>query len=127
MAIVEMALILTLLIVLTFGALEYGWYFLKLQQTPNAARQGARLAARPDSTLADVATTVSALMSAADMGESGYAVTITPGAIEELEPGEMVTVTIVVPYDDNLELIGLPLIPIPGNISASVTMAKEGP
>jgi len=124
---VEAALILPIILVLTFGALEYGWFFLKAQDTTNAARQGARVACRPDAALGDVLTAISALMNAADMGGSGYVVTVTPGAIGEMEAGEMLTVEIVVPYRGSLEFIGVPLIPVPESIRASVTMAKEGP
>jgi hypothetical protein len=124
-AALEVALTLAVLLMLTFGAIEYGWYFLKVQKTTNAARQGARIAAMPDATPAEVASLISALM--ADIGGSRYTVTITPSNIEEMPPGDMLTVSIVVPYKDNLELIGFPLIPVPENIHASVCMAKEGP
>ena len=53
-ALVEMALVLLLLLTLTFAILEYGWIFLKSHHIANAARQGARIAATPDATPADV-------------------------------------------------------------------------
>ncbi|NQT21403.1 MAG: pilus assembly protein [Planctomycetes bacterium] len=121
-ATVEVALILPVLITLTFALMEYGWFFINAQRTTNAARQGARLAAMPDTTVAEVASFVDALMS--EVG-GGYTVEIQPGSIEDIPPGDPVTVTITVPYQDNLELFGF--LPVPANISAAVTMAKEGP
>ena len=38
----------TVVLLFTFGAIKYGWLFLKAQQITNAARQGARMATLPD-------------------------------------------------------------------------------
>ena len=48
LAVVEMAIVLPLLILLTFGMIEYGWLFLRSQEISNAARQGARIGVWPD-------------------------------------------------------------------------------
>ena len=47
LATVETAIVLPLLLLITFGLLEYGWLFLKMHEITNAARHGARLAIRP--------------------------------------------------------------------------------
>ena len=120
---VEAAILLPLLLLLTFGVIEYGWAFLKSQQITNAARQSARIAARPDATNAEVQATASALMDAA--GISGYQVTL-PADITQIPPGNPLTVKITVPYSD-IELAGPPFVPMPTHLEASVTMAKEGP
>jgi len=44
-AMVEMAIVLVLLLMLSLGVIEYGWLFLTMQRITNAARQGARVAA----------------------------------------------------------------------------------
>ena len=49
-AIVEAAIVLPLIALLTLGAIELGWAILKSQQVTNTTRQAARLAARPDAT-----------------------------------------------------------------------------
>ena len=121
-ATIEVALILPVLLVLTFALMEYGWYFINAQKVTHAAHQGARLAAMPDATMADVTSLITALMSDVQ-GEC--LVTVEPGNIEEIPPGEMLTVTITVPYRDNLELFGF--LPVPANIRATTSMAKEGP
>ena len=41
---VEAALVLPIILLVTFGGIRYGWFFLKLQQITNAARCGARTA-----------------------------------------------------------------------------------
>ncbi|OQY05716.1 MAG: hypothetical protein B6I25_05260, partial [Planctomycetales bacterium 4572_13] len=43
-AIVETALVLPLLLLLTFGGIKYGWLFIKWQQITNVTRHVARYA-----------------------------------------------------------------------------------
>jgi len=125
-ALVELALVLTLLVILTFGVMEYGWMFYQMQQVTAAAREGARDAVVPDATAADVLATVDGLMASLGLGGSGYTVNISPLNIEELDPGEPVTVTVMVPYG-NIELLGMSYFPTPPTLTSRVTMAKEGP
>jgi len=66
------------------------------------------------------------MMTAWGMGASGYTVTTSSADITLLESGEMVTVTVQVPYD-NVELLGMSLFPVPAILRGSATMAKEGP
>ena len=125
-ATLEMALVLPLLLLLTFALIEYGWLFLRAQEITNGARQGARIAVRPDATNADVQASITAAMETA--GIAGYLVTFSPENVhdENLYPGDSVTVIITVPYD-SVRLMGLPWIPVPQDLRASVSMAKEGP
>lgn len=116
-------MVMPVLLTLLFGVMEFGWMMTKASQLTNAARDGARTAARADATDADVQAVVDARMSEAEMGSSGYATNITHGAAS----GDTVTVQITVAYDGNLELIGFPFIPLPGNLRAEVSMCKEGP
>jgi adhesin HecA-like repeat protein len=122
---VEAALVLPLLLLLTFALIEYGWMFLKAQQITNAARQGARVGAVPDAMTSEVQLTVDNIMNAAGMGSSGYSVTVSPG-VEGLPRGEKLQVSVTVPYE-NIRLMSIPLIPVPGNLKAAISMAKEGP
>ena len=125
-ATLETALVLPLLLLLTFALIEYGWLFLRAQEITNGARQGARIAVRPDATNADVQASITAAMETA--GIAGYLVTFSPENVhdENLYPGDSVTVIITVPYD-SVRLMGLPWIPVPQDLRASVSMAKEGP
>jgi Flp pilus assembly protein TadG len=127
-AAVEAALVLPILLLVTFGAIKYGWLFLRAQQITNAARYGARVAIRADASSTDVTTAIANLMTAAGMGSSGYSVTITlAGGIpwEDLEMGNAITVEVSVP-GANVDIMNVPLFPDVGDIGASVTMAKEG-
>ena len=126
LALIELTLVLLLLVLLTFGLMEYGWMFFKMQQVTDAARGGARHAVLPDSTNLEVQQTLASMMTAWGMGDSGYTMTISSADISLMESGEMVTVTVEVPYN-NIELLGMALFPTPTNLRASVSMAKENP
>jgi len=124
---VEAALVFPLLLLLTLGAIEYGWIFLKSQQITNAARQGARVAIRADATTQDVLTTIDYLMTAADMANSGYQVEISPSDVSSVEPTFSINVKVTVPCA-NVVLINAPaLLPTPTTLRAAVSMVKEGP
>lgn len=122
---VEVALVLILLIMLTFGVMEYGWMFFRMQQLNNAARDGARQAVLPGATNTAVEATVQDLVDSWGVGVA-VNVTLSHSDISVLPRGELITVTVSAPYSD-MQLIGLPLLPMPDNLSTSVTMAKEGP
>lgn len=126
---VEAAIVFPLLLLVTLGALRYGWLFLKAQHITNAARMGARTAVLPDATVAGVEAGISALMTAGGMGASGYSVSITPADISSLEVGDPLTVRITVPCA-NIDIMHVPLFtdlePANWNLGAEVTMAKEG-
>ncbi len=123
---VELALTVPILLLLTFGLIEYGWMFLKSQELTNAVRRGTRVAVRADATTSDVVATIDEMMNAADLGGSGYQVTITPSDVSSAVSGDVVTVEISVPYE-NITLANTPIIPTPSTLQASTSMAKEGP
>lgn len=124
--VVEAAIIFPILILLTLGAIKFGWLFLKAQQITNAARTGARIAILPGVTVADdVLPAVNSLMTSAGMGGSDYTVTVTPDP-SMVESGGAVTVRITVPAA-NVNIMPLPGFSDDWNLQGSVTMAKEGP
>ena len=123
-AVVETAIVLELLLLLTMGAIEYGWIFLKSQQITNAARQAARVAIRPDATNQQVIDTIDDLMDEAGMADSGY-VTEIPD-VTSVSTGGALTIKVTV-LCENVALINIPLLPTPTNLGSTVTMAKEGP
>lgn len=123
-ALLETAIVMLLLIFITFGIMEYSWLFHRIQQMNSCARAGARQAVLPDSRPALVRDAVSILTTG--YGIAGYTLTLNPGDIVALGSGELITVTVVVPYD-NVKLIDGSLFPMPDRLRASVTMAKEGP
>jgi Flp pilus assembly protein TadG len=125
-ALIELAILLPLLLIITFGVIEFGWMFTKTAEITNAARHGARVGVRPGATSASVQADITTFMNAAGLGTSGYSVALSPADVAGLAPGQTFTVTVTVPYA-NVNLTGFPLIPTPANLQAKVTMAKEGP
>ena len=121
---IEAALVFPILLLLTFGLIEYGWLFLRMESLSNAARRGARMAVTPDATNSDVLSAIGNMMTDAGLGDSGYTVTVSSLGVD---PGETVTVRIVVPNYQNIMLTQAPMIPVPDQIERGVTMAKEGP
>ena len=122
-AIVEMAIVLPLLLLLTFAMIEYGWLFSKSQQVTNATRQAARTAALHGAEDHEVVTAIIDFMAKSGLEDSGYSFTIEPGSIDNVQRGETVKVEISVPYS-SIALTSIPL-PVPETIRASVSMTKE--
>jgi Flp pilus assembly protein TadG len=126
LALVETAIVILLLLFVTFAMMEFGWLFHRIQQINNGAREGVRQAVLPDNTAAEAIAAVNQLMS--DFNVSGYTVTVSPAVVEDLDTGELITVTIEVPVS-NVLLTGLFLNPafLGSTLSTSATMAREGP
>jgi Flp pilus assembly protein TadG len=120
---VEMAIVLPVLLILTLGLIEYGWVFLKVSQINQAARHGVRTAVRPGATAAEVTAAVSSMMTSSGIKNSDYTLTYTELAVAV---GQPVTVHISVNYD-KLSLTGTGFIVLPDKIQGRGTMAKEGP
>lgn len=122
-AAVEAALMLPMVMFMTLALVTYGWIFIKSGQINNAARQGARVAARADAEDADVQSIIDTLM--ANAGISGYAV--DPLDVQGSPAGTIMTVTITVPYaGTDVELISMPFMPVPQNLKSVASMLKEG-
>ena len=121
---IEAAIVFPLILLITFAIIEYGWLFMKFQHVTNAARAGARVGVRADSTDAEVAAEVQALLNAE--GITDYTLSSVPASASAPSTGESFTVTVTVPYA-NIALLNLAMIPVPGSLRSSVTMAKEGP
>src|SRR5262249_2243933 len=119
LATVEAALILPFVLYLTFGAIEYGWMFLKQQQITNVARQSARLAATPNAPNATVNSRISTMMTDAGLGSSGYTVTM-PANVAGVTPATTFTVKISVTYS-NITLTHMsPFIPVPNTLTSTI-------
>ena len=122
-ALVELAIVMPILCLLTLGLMEYGWVFLKVSQVNQAARQGVRTAVRPDATTANVKAAVAAMMLQAGIKSSDYTVTYTDIGVAV---GQPVTVHVSVNYN-KITLTGTGLVPLPDKIQGRGTMSKEGP
>jgi len=120
-AAVEFALVVTLLFMLLIGLIDYGWIFVKVQQITQAARAGARAAVVADATWDSAKAVVDAWM--AEAGIANY--TVTPFD-PRVNAGLPIKVEITVPTDQ-LALIRTSLFPVPAQLHAAASMAKEGP
>ena len=124
---VEAALLLPIVMMVTFGALKYGWIFLKYQQITNITRHAARVASLATTTSsADVYTLISGRIAAA--GIKNYnADWVTYEAAAGT--GQQLKLTIEVPATKENNVDILPLngwIPSPVSLRATATMSKEG-
>ena len=122
-ALVELAIAMPVLLLLTLGLIEYGWVFLRVSQVNQAARHGVRTAVRPDATHENVLASVKDMMTDAGLKDSGYIVTHTELAVTV---GAPVTVHIKVNYSQ-LSLTGTGFVPLPSELQGRGLMAKEGP
>lgn len=114
---VEMAVVFPLLLMVTLGAIKYGWLFLKAQQMTNAARTAVRLAILPDADAGEVSTAITNLLAGA--GITTYTLDPTLSVA-----GPIVTVGIRV---DPTTVDLIPgYLPNPSSLYVRVTMAKEG-
>jgi Flp pilus assembly protein TadG len=116
---VEMAIVSPLLLTLIFGMIEYGWVFSVRQALVTAAREGARTAALPGSTDADIQGRITTYMQ--PLGLTTYHVTMTHSTTTS--PVE--TVRVSIPRAD-VSLLGNYFGHHTGNMNATCSMRKEG-
>lgn len=122
-ALVEMAIVLVLLLMITLGAIEYGWLFLQMQRITNAARHGARVAAALGATDLEGTTAAQSLVGG-----------INPAPTCDVTTdwdANLVTAEVSVPTGRGggagVSLINWNLLPAPNELRVVVTLAKETP
>ena len=114
-ALAEAAIVMSLLMMVTLGAIEYGWLFVNIQRITNAARHGARIESRLDALPGAAETAMKVLLS--DLPDTVTCSVSTASGV--------VTATASVPTDD-VRLIHWDMLPAPPMLQATVKMAKEG-
>ncbi len=123
MAIVESALVLPLVLLLSFAILEYGWMFVQYEHVTGIAQRAARLASLPGTTSGDKVE--SDAIGWVNEIRAGAAAQVTVSDVN-VSPGNDIRVTIRVPYGTEGSLTHFSLLPVPTAFSATVTAAKEG-
>jgi len=121
---VETAIVIVLLLMLTLGIMGFGYLFLRAQQVTTAARHGARIACVDGADPGKVATVINNYLDSQGITHDAPSIAIDPTV------GEPVTVTVKGTGLDILNLRDVPLFgtgSFPDSFTASVTMAKEGP
>ena len=92
--ILETALVMSLLIMLSFGTAEYGYFFFIKNILSGAARDGARTAIADTATNTTVLSSISTAMTAANISSNNYTVTLSPSDVSQATAGTAITVTI---------------------------------
>src|ERR1700678_3485057 len=85
-AILEIALTLTLLLNLTFGMVEFGYYFYVKNAFESAAREGARAAIVPGATTTTAATAVTNALTAYNFPSGCVTSSVTDTSGNTLDP-----------------------------------------
>jgi Flp pilus assembly protein TadG len=93
-AILETALVLPVLMSVTFGGIEFGYYFWVQSTLEGAARNGARAGIVTGATNTDVTTAVDAELTAAGLKTSSYSIVTSPTSISAVTAGTNITVTV---------------------------------
>ena len=93
-AVIEMVLVLPLLLMLSFGAVEYGYLLYVKNTLVGAAQNGVRAGVPASATNSSVTTAVSNTMTAAGLQSSGYTVTTSPADVSTAAAGSSVQVTV---------------------------------
>jgi Flp pilus assembly protein TadG len=93
---VEYAIVLSLVLIVLWGIIEFGRMVLVADCIVQAAQEGARVGVTPGATSAQVIAEVNTIL--ANSYISGATVTTTPSDITTLETGEALTVNVSVPF-----------------------------
>lgn len=106
-AVVEFALIFPLLMMLVFGAVQFGLVFNRQQALHAAAREGARLAALPSTTQTEITDRTNDALEGVAMSGTPT-ITVTPNITKPCENrlGETVVVEVSVPTTIEIPLWG---------------------
>ena len=74
----------------------------------------------------DINDTINTLMTSSGFAAGEYDWTPNPLDVSLLETGDALTITVTADYEgSSIELIGIPLIPVPATLHRTFTMAKE--
>lgn len=93
-AILEMVMVLPILLMLSFGLVDYGYFFYLKNTLQGAAQAGARAAIVSGAANTDVNTAVSNVMSLAGISSSNYTITTSPATVSSATTGTYVSVTV---------------------------------
>lgn len=107
----ELAMTLPVFLTMSMGIIEFGRGYMVQQYLTNGAREGARYAALPNSTNADVITKTKEFLAKGSIDPAKVIVTVTPDNLASAKSGAQVKVHVRVAYND------VSWMPVPGFIS----------
>ena len=99
-SVLEFVLVIPILTMLSFGIVDYGYYFYVKNTVQGAAQSGARASISGTALQSDVTTAVSNILTAAGLQNSGYTLTTSPTDITTASVGSTVTVTVRVNWSN---------------------------
>jgi len=124
-----MALALGLLLSLSFGTVEFGYFFFVKNTVQGAAREGARVAITPTGSNSDVTAAVNAALQAAGMRTADFTTTVKVNGVvancNTAVAGQTVEVNVQATWG-TVGLRPLGLIGTSKNVLGAATMRKEG-
>jgi len=127
--VLEMAVALMVLLYLSFGTVEFGYFFFVKNAAQAAAREGARVAITPGSTNTDVQNSVNASLTAAGLRSADFAFNVkVNGAIADASTaasGEPIEVTVSGTWQ-TVGMRPLGLIGATKTVLGGATMRREG-
>jgi Flp pilus assembly protein TadG len=93
-AMIEGVLVMSLLLMLTFGSVEYGYAFYVKHGVQEAAYLGSRAAIESGSTNTTVQTAVTNSLTSAGFNAGSFTVTTSPVTVSGAQPNASMTVTV---------------------------------
>ena len=129
-ALVEASIVMSLLLLLIFGVLEYGYFVFVKHTLKSAAAAGVRAGIVLGGDNTAIGSAVTAAMNSTGISGSNYNQTISVngvsgGDVGTAARGDLVTVTVTCPNWGNVGIRPMALIPATTSISAQATMVKE--
>jgi uncharacterized membrane protein len=128
---VEAALCLPVLSLAILGGLEYGWMFHTKRQMRAVVEQAALVGAAHNGTAGMVRTTAESVLRSRGLADLDYRLELEPAgpALESLDPGDELCVTLVIPYGQ-VSFTGLArpapaLMPAPTHLVESARRARH--
>jgi len=127
-SVMELMLVLPILLMLSFGAVDYGYAMYLKNTVQGAALIGTRTGIVSGATNANVTSAISSYMTSAGLSGSGYTVTMTPTDVSAGATGSTVTVQVSVTWGNaGTKTLGSSFGGISNGktITGSVTMVHE--
>jgi Flp pilus assembly protein TadG len=93
-AVLETAIVMGVLIMLSFGTAEYGYFFFVKNMLAGAAREGARAAVPATAVNSNVTSAIANVMTASHIPSSAYTVTLSPSDVSTATTGTAISVTV---------------------------------
>ena len=128
-SILEMALTLAILLNLTFGTIEFGYFFFVKNTVQGAAREGARAAIPPSAANSDVTAAVNASLTSAGLNTANFTTTVKVNGVvanaSTAVAGQQVEVSVTASWG-TVGLRPLGLISSTKTVLGAATMRREG-